>query len=226
MSVSPVTQRSQAASASSGTSGSGSSEDIMNSFMDLLIAQMKNQDPTNPMDNNQLTTQLAQLKTAAGIEQLNGTVNSVGMLVTSMQQMNAAEWIGHHVLIEGDPSVSTATGGNQDFALSLNGDADEITVTLTDDAGNAYTGTLNNVKAGVHEYTLDDLKDFKPSDPRSQTDKTFTVSYSATNASGDTPDIVALKKAKVDSVSFTQTGAVLQLGKDGTATLANVYLIE
>lgn len=226
MSVSPVTQHSQAASANTGTSASSSSDDIMNSFMDLLIAQMKNQDPTNPMDNNQLTTQLAQLKTAAGIEQLNGTVNSVGMLVTSMQQMNSADWIGRHVLVEGDPTVSTATGGNQDFGLSLNGDVDGITVTLTDDTGNAYTGTLKDVKAGVHEYTLADLQDVKPSDPRTQTDKTFTVSYSATNARGNTPEIVALKKAKVDSVSFTQTGAVLQLGKDGTATLANVYLIE
>ncbi|RZN44862.1 MULTISPECIES: flagellar hook assembly protein FlgD [unclassified Escherichia] len=237
MSVLPVmTQRSSAAankaseaatsnSAASATNGS-SAEDIMNNFMQLLVAQMQNQDPTNPMDNNQLTTQLAQFNTAAGVQQLNGTVNSVGMLVTSMQQMNAAEWVGRQVLVEGDTTVSTAQGGNNQFALSVNQDASDVTVTLTDDAGNAYTGKLKDVKAGVHEYTLDDLSDFEPSDPRKVSDTNFTVSYSATNPDGSTPDIVSLKKSKVDSVSFTQTGAVLQLGNDETATLANVYLIE
>ncbi|MDR0805356.1 MAG: flagellar biosynthesis protein FlgD [Enterobacteriaceae bacterium] len=199
---------------------------LLNNFMELLVAQMKNQDPTNPMDNNQLTAQLAQFNTAAGVQQLNTTLNSVGTLVSSMQQMNAAEWGGRKVLVEGTPSVSTSGEGNKELALSLNSDADEVIVTLTDSMGNAYTATLKNVKAGVHQYKLDDLNGFQPSDPREQADAAFKVSYSAKNADGSTPSIVALKKAKVEAVSFTPTGAVLQLGIDGTATLGEVYLIE
>ncbi len=212
---------------SSGAAGMGSSVDeLMNNFMTLLVAQMQNQDPTNPMDNNQLTTQLAQFNTAAGVQQLNGTLNGVGMLVTSMQQMNAADWVGRHVLIEGDSVVSTAEDGNKEFAFSVNSGVDKVTVTLTDSAGNAYTAELNEVKAGVNKYSLSDLSNFQPADPRDMEGASFTVTYAAVNDDGSKPEITALKKAKVEGVSFTLTGAELQLGVNGTAALGDVYMIE
>lgn len=213
---------SDASSATGGTSAS----DLMNNFMQLLVAQMQNQDPTNPMDNNQMTSQLAQFNTAAGVEQLNSTLNSVGMLVTSMQQMNAAEWVGRSVLVEGTPVIdnSDTEGANKSFSFALDNDADNVEVTLTDKEGNAYTAELKNQKAGTNTYSLDDLSDFKPSAPPEGT--TYDVSFSASNDSGDVPTIVALKKAKVESVSFTASGALLQLGVDGTATLGQVYEIE
>jgi flagellar basal-body rod modification protein FlgD len=224
MAVSPVTTSSSTAS-NSGSLGT-TSDELLNSFMTLLVAQMQNQDPTNPMDNNQLTSQLAQFQTAAGIEKLNTSVSAVGSLVSSMQQMNAADWVGRTVLVEGKSVVSTRDDGNQEFAFSLNSNSEKVTVTLTDDAGNAYTGTLKDVKAGVNTYTLDDLSDFQPTDPRDQPDTAFTVSYSAATTDGDTPTIVALKRAQVESVSFTQSGALLQLGLDGTAMLGEIYLVK
>lgn len=214
---------SASAAATSGTSA----EALMNNFMTLLVAQMQNQDPTNPMDNNQLTTQLAQFNTASGVQQLNSTLNNVGTLVTSMQQMNAAEWVGRSVLVEGTPEVENAESAeaNKSFAFSLpEHDADTVTVTLTDTAGNAYRATLQNVKAGTHSYTLDDLKNFEPSAPPAGA--TYTVSFAAADSNGDAPAIVALKKAKVESVAFSSTGALLQLGVDGTATLNKVYEID
>lgn len=224
MAVSPVTTSSD--NAANSRSLGNTSDDLLNSFMTLLVAQMQNQDPTNPMDNNQLTSQLAQFQTAAGIEQLNTTVLGVGALVNSMQQMNAADWVGRTVLIEGKPVVSTSEDGNQDFSFSLGSDAEKVTVTLTDDEGNTYVGTLKDVKAGVHTYSLDDVTDFQPTDPREQADTTFTVSYSAITESGDSPKIVELKRAQVESVSFSQSGAVLHLGIDGTAMLGQIFLVQ
>lgn len=237
MSVSPVmnnnqtttTAKTRAASESSGSGGvstNSTANELLDNFMTLLVAQMQNQDPTSPMDNNQLTSQLAQFNTAAGVEQLNSTMDSMGVLVAGMQQMNSADWVGRDIMIKGDPVVSTAEGGNQKMGLNLGSDADEITVTLTDSAGNAYTTTLQDVKAGVHQYTLDDLGDFQPADPRALSDTTFTVSFSATNADGNTPEVEALKPAKVQSVAFTASGAELQLGIDGSASLSDVFLIE
>ncbi len=49
-------------------SKSSTSQDLHNSFLTLLVAQLKNQDPTNPMQNNELTSQLAQINTVQGIE--------------------------------------------------------------------------------------------------------------------------------------------------------------
>lgn len=226
MSVSPVAQNSSTErSMNSGNSGSAADE-LLGNFMTLLVAQMQNQDPTNPMDNNQLTSQLAQFQTAAGIEKLNDTVMLVGAMVGSMQQMNAADWVGRTVLIEGDPVVSTSENGKQDLAFAVNADVEKVKVTLTDDQGNVYIGEIKDVKQGVNTYTLDDVTDFQPADPREQPDTTFTVTYSATTESGDAPTIVALKAAEVESVSFSPNGALLHLGINGTSPLSEIYLIQ
>ncbi|CFQ36317.1 flagellar hook assembly protein FlgD [Yersinia bercovieri] len=213
-------------SGGTGSSGGNSIEDLSNSFMTLLVAQMQNQDPTNPMDNNQLTSQLAQFNTASGVQQLNSTLNSVGTLVTSMQQMNAAEWVGRNVWIEGESVISFADDGNKEFAFAADTDVDKVTVTLTDSQGNAYSAVLENVKAGVNKFTFDDLSSFQPAEPPTDIEGGYKVSFSASNSDGSVPNVSALKKAKVDGVSFTTAGAVLQLGLNGTATLGNIYLIE
>lgn len=214
-----------AADNGSGNLGTGSSiDDISDSFMTLLIAQMQNQDPTNPMDNNQLTSQLAQFNTAAGVRDLNSSLDQVGGLIYNMQQMNAAQWVGRKVYIEGDNSVSTAAEGNKEFSFAVDSDVDNVTVTLTDSAGNAYTSELKDLKSGVNSFSLDDLDNFKPAAPPA--DGEFKVTFSAQNDDGSVPKIVSLKKSTVDGVSFSSQGAVLRLGKDGTATLGDIYLIE
>ena len=219
MAVSPVTSNYAATSSSTGSS----IEDITNNFMNLLVAQMQNQDPTNPMDNNQLTSLMAQFNTAAGVQQLNSTLGNVGTLVNSMQQMNAAQWVGRGIYVEGDSSVA---GTDDTFAFSLNNDVDKVSVVLTDSMGNSYTADLKDVKAGVHKFTLDDLSNFQPAEPGFENGETYKVTYTAANEDGSAPAIVSLKHAKVESVSFTLSGAVLQLGLGGSATLGEVYLIE
>ena len=59
-----------------------STQEAQDRFMTLLVTQMKNQDPLNPMDNAQVTSQMAQLSTVSGINKLNSTVES---LMTSLQ---------------------------------------------------------------------------------------------------------------------------------------------
>ena len=66
---------SSSSSSTSGTSGT-SATDLQNTFLSLLVAQLKNQDPTNPMDSSQMTSQLAQINTVSGISQLNTTLSS------------------------------------------------------------------------------------------------------------------------------------------------------
>lgn len=225
MAVSPVMNNTNPTTSSSTSPGS-SAADLTQSFMTLLVAQMKNQDPTNPMDNNQLTSQLAQFNTAAGVEKLNSTLEGVGLMVNSMQQMNASQWIGRNVFIEGNSVISGAQNGNKDFAFNLDSDASNVTVTLTDQSGNAYTAGIKNAKAGANKYTLDDLVNFKPSEPLVDASSVFKVALSAANEDGSAPKITSLKKGKVDSVSFTNGSANLQLGLNGSVPIGKVYLIE
>ena len=71
---------------SSNTSGTGNNaQDLQNQFLTMLVTQLKNQDPTNPMDNSQLTTQLAQINTMSGIEKLNTTLGSISGQISTSQ---------------------------------------------------------------------------------------------------------------------------------------------
>ncbi|URQ62659.1 flagellar biosynthesis protein FlgD [Pantoea alhagi] len=137
--------------------------------------------------------------------------------------MNAAQWVGRGIYVEGDNSVAS---NDDTFAFSVNNDVDKVSVVLTDQSGNAYTADLKDVEAGVHKFTLDDLSGFQPSEPGFDGEEIYKVSYTAANQDGSTPKIISLKHAKVESVSFTLSGAVLQLGLGGSATLGEVYLIE
>ncbi|XOT97391.1 flagellar hook capping FlgD N-terminal domain-containing protein, partial [Alcaligenes pakistanensis] len=71
-------------------------------FLTMLITQLRNQDPLNPMDNAQVTTQMAQMSTVAGIQQLNTTLMAVAGQMDVSQSMQAANLIGKEVLVPGE----------------------------------------------------------------------------------------------------------------------------
>jgi len=83
-------------------------EDLSSNFLTLLVAQLKNQDPTNPMDNAQLTSQLAQINTVSGIEKLNTTLGSISGQINSNQSVQATALIGHGVMVEANRFWSAA----------------------------------------------------------------------------------------------------------------------
>lgn len=225
----------------SGTGGTGtgnSAADLSNQFMTLLVAQMKNQDPTNPMDNNQLTSQLAQFNMAAGVEKLNTSVAGVQALMVQLGSMSASAWVGRSVLIEGEPKVSFGEsdgngihqvganpGGSDDFQFALAGDAETVTVTLEDSEGNAYTAELKNVKSGMNTYNLDDLENFKP-EPGPPRDREYTLSLTASNPEGEKPDVTTLVQEQVQGVTITSDGPILHLLNHDPIAMNQVYVIQ
>ena len=58
-------------------------------FLTLLVTQLQNQDPMNPVDNAQMTSQMAQISTVSGIEKLNTTVEGLNTQFVQMQAMQA-----------------------------------------------------------------------------------------------------------------------------------------
>jgi len=71
-------------------------------FLTLLVAQMQAQDPLNPMDNAQMTTQLAQISTVDGVEKLNSNMEKLLSQFGALEQLNATSMIGRSVLIPSD----------------------------------------------------------------------------------------------------------------------------
>ncbi|WP_148242047.1 flagellar hook assembly protein FlgD [Enterobacter asburiae] len=222
----------------SGSNGTGSSAaDLSNQFMTLLVAQMKNQDPTNPMDNNQLTSQLAQFNMAAGVEKLNTSVAGVQAMMIQLGSMSASSWVGRSVLIEGEAKVSFGESGigimqegveipgnSDDFNFALTGDAETVTVTLEDSEGNAYTAQLKNVKQGMNTFNLDDLKEFKPAAP--PRDGEYTISFEASNPEGDKPEVIGLVQEQVQGVTMDPSGPILHLSEHDPIPMSKVFVIQ
>ena len=202
--------------------------DLQGSFLTLLVAQLKNQDPTNPMQNNELTTQLAQISTVSGIEKLNTTLGSVSGQINSAQSLQAASLIGHGVMIPGTTILAgtSTTEGNtttttSPFGVELQQAAEKVTATIMD-ANNVVVRTIDigELKAGVHTFTWDGSL----TDGTKAPNGSYQVAISASNG---TTQLVAqpLQFALVQGVIKGSDGNKLDLGTSGTTTLDEVRQI-
>lgn len=79
-------------------------------FMQLLVAQIENQDPTKPMDPGQFMEQLTQLSTVNGIQDLNTSFNGLADKLSADQSLQAANLVGRDVLIPGGYGVLNDNG--------------------------------------------------------------------------------------------------------------------
>ena len=108
-------------------------DDLQDRFLKLLVTQMKNQDPLNPLDNAQVTTQLAQISTVNGIEKLNTTIQAMANSFNASQSMQAAGMIGKDVLVPG--STLHLAAGKGLFGFDLAQAADQVKVKIHDASG-------------------------------------------------------------------------------------------
>ena len=201
------------------TSTAQAAKDAADRFLTLLVAQLKNQDPLNPLDNAQVTTQMAQISTVSGINQLNDTVAALGASMGVTQYLQAASLVGHNVVIGGNDMnlAGTAEGG-----LELSGAADQVTITIKDDSGNVVrTMNLGAEKAGDQFFTWDGKTDSGTTAP----DGHYTFSATAT-AAGKAVTFDTLMSARVEGVVSTSTGAMLQLPNGSQIAFAQVKQIH
>ena len=152
--ISGVNNTSAALNQSAKSSGTDA-QSMQDQFLTLLVAQLQNQDPTNPMDNAQMTSQMAQISTVSGIEKLNDTVQSVTSQFASMQMLQGATMIGHTVLSEGN-ALNLTDKGQGSAACDLEGSAANVTVTITTAGGQLVdTMELGSAAAGRNYFTWD-----------------------------------------------------------------------
>ena len=205
---------------SSSSTTDTSAADLQSNFLTLLVTQLQNQDPTNPMDNSQLTTQLAQINTLSGIEKLNTTLGSISGQINSGQSLQATTLIGHGVMVDGS-QVLVGSGQTTPFGVSLEQASTATTATITDATGKVVqTINLGGLSAGVHTFSWDG----STTDGTTAADGKYSVSLSASNATGQLVT-QPLNYALVNGVTNDTSGAVLDLGTMGSTTLANVRQI-
>jgi flagellar basal-body rod modification protein FlgD len=208
----------------------GSVEADTNKFMTLLVTQLKNQDPLNPLDNAQITSQLAQLSTVTGVNKLNTTLESMKSSYQSSEALQATNMIGHGVLVEGD--FIQLQGGKAIMGVDLGSASDHVQVIITDprtgkdvqtiDLGAKPAGTIPMAWDGV----IDPANVNADGTPVALRDGKYTFRVVATQGADTLKDAKSLSFDNVASVTTSaKDGVKLNLPTKGVVSMADIRQI-
>lgn len=202
---------SQAGLALAQAGSNSAAQGIQDQFLTLLVTQLRNQDPLNPMENAELTSQLAQISTVEGINNLKNT-----MLAISGQIGVAPRWAGS---LGSAPSDTLSPGISTPFGIDLQGDATKVTVKVLDPSGAVVrTMELGDLKTGVHTLQWDGNND----GGQPLADGKYSITVSASDADANPVKTEALTYGQVKSVAYSTNGLRLDLGLAGQISMLDV----
>jgi len=214
MTVGATTSTSNTASSSAitSTSAAGTQEQ----FLKLLTVQLQNQDPLSPMDNAQLTSQIAQINTVSGIATLNTSVQGLSSQFLQMQTLQGASLVGKSVIVPGN-KLDIANGDGQG-GFSLTSAADAVKVDVVNAAGKIVdTLNLGAQSAGVHSFDW----------ASGSYDNSANLTFKVTATSGATTlTSTALMRDTVNAVSASGSSMQLELQNAGTVDYSTVVAIN
>jgi len=206
-------------SAATSAAVKSATQDTQDRFLKLLVTQMQNQDPLNPLDNAQVTSQMAQLSTVSGIETLNTTLQAMSSSFLSSQSLQAAGMIGRSVLAPGSGLLlqnGAAAGGFQ-----LSQPVDHAIVTIKDAAGNTlHSMDMGAQQAGVVMFRWDGVID----SGANAANGAYTFGVSATQGGQNVP-ASSLALGTVGSVSLGISGVTLNTDVLGSVDVTTVKQI-
>jgi len=209
-----------AAAASAAAAAAAKSNDAADRFLTLLITQMKNQDPLNPLDNAQLTSQLAQINTVSGINKLNDTVAALSASISAGQSLQAVSLVGHLALVPGNKLE--LVGGKAVGGFTLPSAANNVAVTVTDAAGAVVrTMPLGTVPAGKGAFAWDGKTDAGGA----AADGIYTFSV-AGNVGGTAVTADTQMQGRVVGLVAGASGMQLNLGQLGLFGMSQVVEIN
>lgn len=181
-------------------------------FLTLLVAQLQNQDPLSPMDNAQVTSQMAQIQTVTGVEKLNTSIAALSTQFVQMQALQGATLVGKDVIVPGnklDIAEGTAQGG-----FELTSAADAVKVEILSPAGKVIdTLNLGAQTSGMHSFEWD----------AGEADNTSGLTFRVTATGGSTSlTSTALMRDTVTAVRSSGNQLLLDLTKAGSVAYGDI----
>jgi len=191
------------------TAERGSAEELKNEFLQMLITQIKNQDPLKPLDNAQFTSQLAQLSTLEQLQGLNESMTQDLVYTQSLNNTMMLGLVGRTAVVEGD---QVAVSGGEPTPCHLQTEAAGVaTVTVRDESGDVVRTFTQTVDAGWSELTWDGLG----TDGQPAADGDYTLSVEVADSEGADVASVVYMSGLVESIRFENNLALLHIaGRD------------
>lgn len=201
------------------TSTTSTADQLGDRFMTMLVTQMQNQDPLNPMDNAEITSQLAQINTVKGIDSLNSTLQKLLTSYSDALSMQSSSLVGKNVLAAGN---SLPLGDNGALGgVKLDGDADKVSIIISDAKGvKVAQEDLGAQKAGV----IDFIWDGKNADGTRLANGAYQFSVQATQGANKVT-ATALEVGTVSALVRGQNGFKLEIPGTGLVDFSSVEQI-
>lgn len=197
------------------TSNRKASSDLgQDDFLELMLTQIQNQDPLNPMESGDFLSQMAQFGTVNGITELQKSFSSLATTMQSSQALQASTMVGNSVLVQGN-GTTLAAGGEAKGAVDLPQSTSNLTVSVMDSSGQTVrTIDLGSQTAGLTKFSWDGRDDSgQPVAPGG-------YSFQATsNVNNQAVAQSVYVYARVDSVTLSKTGGEPSLNLNGVGSV-------
>ncbi|MEM7027321.1 MAG: flagellar hook assembly protein FlgD [Pseudomonadota bacterium] len=203
------------------TTNNSSSELGQADFLELMMTQIQNQDPLNPMQSDDFLSQMAQFGTVNGITELNNSFSSLASSLQSSQALQASTMVGNSVLVQGNQS-ELVSGGEVQAAVDLLQSTSNLSVNILDAFGQTVrTLDLGSQTSGLTKFTWDGLDNNGQEMPAGQ----YSIQATSTVNNEAIAQSVYIY-AKVDSVTLSQTGGEPLLNLNGVGQISMNQILE
>ena len=203
-------------------------------FMNLMMAQIKHQDPMKPMENGDFISQMAEFSSVSGLKEIKDSFNTLANALQSSQALQASSMVGRQVMVPGDVAELNAQGGIRG-SVEIPNEAEKVTVKIFNQSGEQVTVMdLGPQRPGSTQFNWDGvikkIDDTVASVPGSQEVRVdpgvYTVKAEAI-IEGEPTAIKTFTVDKVDSVSLAKDkqGVTLNLKNAGATLLSEVQEI-
>jgi flagellar basal-body rod modification protein FlgD len=175
-----------------------------NDFLQLLMTQLQNQDPTSPLDTNEFTSQLVQF---ASVEQQINTNSSLTQLIQLTQSgelLQAGSVVGHQVRIQSDHIPLQGGTGQVQFTAPT---AEPAAIAIYSDSGQKIREVAVNASAGTNTWTWDGTDDAGNTVP----DGSYRIAVIGANTDGSTSALPFTVTGTATGVQTASSGNGVQL---------------
>ncbi len=216
---------STSSSSTSATTGTGGGVTLGGTdFLTLMLAQLKNQDPTSPVDSNVFLTQLAQLSEVQGITQLNTSFTNLSNSLVGNQAMQASSLLGHQALVPSSTATIAAPGATVTGAVAVPQTSAQVLINISDSGGNIVQQVNLGAQAqGIANFTWDGTEANGAVAPVGQ----YSVSAQVAGVAAKTT-IPTYISGTIQSVTMGagSTGMSVNVAGQGAVLLSNVAQIS
>jgi flagellar basal-body rod modification protein FlgD len=223
MSSSAIYETLNANNAASTAQTPSAAAEMSERFMTLFLAQLRNQDPLNPLDNTEMTSQLAQMNMVSGLESLNTSMQTLLGAYGETLSLQAANLIGKNVLAPGKNMTLTEEGAL--FGVELAAPADKVEVVIMDANGQEVARqSLGQQNAGSLAFYWDGARGDGSADEGKLEAGQYTFAVVAT-LEGEPVTANPLQAGMVSALIRGKDGFTVEVAGYGNVTLDKIQQI-